>query len=62
MSFDIIIQYIKSFSEVYLPFKNDVIAVQPVADNYLIFPKMSLETDYFRDPRPVGQIYVGNLE
>ena len=45
VSFDIIIQYIKSFSGVYLPFKNDVIAVQPVADNYLLLPKVFLETD-----------------
>ena len=62
MSFDIVIQYIKSFSGVYLPFKNYVIAVEPVVDNYLISWKVFLEKDQFRDNRPVGQIYAGSLE
>jgi len=45
MLFDIIIQYIKSFSGFYLPFKNDVIAAQTAVDNYLILPKVFLEAD-----------------
>ena len=45
MSFDIVIQYIKSFSGVHLPFKNDVFAAQTAVDNYLILPKVYLETD-----------------
>jgi len=38
MSFDII-QYIKAFWGVYLPFKHDVFAVQTMVDNYIIVPK-----------------------
>jgi len=45
MSFDFIIQYIKSSSGVYLPVKNDVITYQTVVNNYLIIPKVFLETD-----------------
>jgi len=62
MSFDIVIQYIKSFSGIYLPFKNDVIAVQPVVDNYLILWKVFLEKDQFRDARPFVQIKAGSLK
>ena len=53
LSFDIIIKYIKSFSEVYLPFKHDVIAAQTVVDNYLILPKVILETDDLLIPAPL---------
>jgi len=56
------LQYIKSFSGVYLPFKHDVIAVQTVVDKYLILPKVFLETDYLGDRRTVRQIDTGRLE
>ena len=56
MSFAIIVEYIKTFRGVYLPFKHDVFAAQTVVDNYLIFPKVFLETDDLGDPRSVGQI------
>ena len=45
MYFDIMVQYIKSFSAVYLPFKHDVVTVQTVIDNYLILPKVFLKSD-----------------
>jgi len=43
--FDFVIKYIKSFREVYMPFKDDGIAVQTVVDNYLIRPKVFLKSD-----------------
>ena len=61
-SFDIIVEHIKCFGGVYLPFKHDVIAFQSVVDNYLIFPIVFPETDYFGDPRTVRQIYASRLE
>jgi len=45
MSLDIIIKYIKYFSGVYLPLKYYVIAVATAVHNYLILPKVFLETD-----------------
>jgi len=62
MSFDIIVQYIKSFSGVYLPLKHNVITVQTVVDNYLMLPKLLLDTDDFGDPRTDRQIDTGRLE
>jgi len=53
--FDIIIQCIKSFRGVYLPFKHYIFEVQIVVDNYLILPKVFLEKIYFRDSRPLDK-------
>ena len=44
LSFDIVIQYIKYFTEVHLPFKRDVITVQTEVDKYLPLPNVFLET------------------
>ena len=55
MSFDIIIQYIKSFSAVYLPLKNEVIAVQTSVENYLIHPKISWKRIISGMPAPLDK-------
>ena len=60
--FDVVIEQIISFDCVDLPFKNDVFTFQTVIDNYLVLPKVFLESDQFRNPRTVRQIDPDCLE
>ena len=60
--FDLVLKYIESFRSVYLSFEHYIFTAQTAVDDYLILPKVFLETDQFGNPRPVGQIDTGNLE
>jgi len=62
MSFDLMVKYIESYRGVYLSFEHYVFTAQTAVDDYLILPKMFLESDQFGNPRPVGQIDTGSLE
>jgi len=60
--FHIVIERNNSLDRVDLPFKHYVFTAQTVIDNYLVLPKLFLESDQFRNSRPVRQIYAGRLE
>jgi len=62
MSFDSIVKYIESFRGVYLSFEHYVFTAQTAVDDYLILPKVFLESDQFGDPRPVRQIDTDSIE
>ena len=62
MSFDLVGKYIESFRGIYLPFEHYIFTAQTTVDDYLILPKVFLESDQFGDPRPVGQIDTGSRE
>ena len=54
--FDIVIDQINSFDRVDLRIKNYVFTAQTVIDNWLVLPKVFLETDQFRNTCTVRQI------
>jgi len=62
MSFDFVVKYIESFRGVYLSFKHYVFTAQTTVDDYLLLPKVFLESDQFGKLRPVGHIDTGSLE
>jgi len=62
MSFDLILRHIDSFRGVYLFFEHYIFTAQTAVDDHHILPNVFLESDQFRDPRPVGQIDTGSLE
>jgi len=62
MSFDLVVKYIESFRGVYLSFEHYIFTAQNSVVDYLILPKVFVESDQFGDPRPVGQIDTGSLE
>jgi len=62
MSFDRDVKYIESFRGVYLSFEHYVFTAHTAVDDYLILPKVFLESDQFGDPRSVGQIDTGSVE
>jgi len=62
ISFDLVVKYIESFRGVYRSFEHYVFTAKTAVDDYLILPKVFLESDQFEDPRPVGQVDIGSIE
>jgi len=62
ISFDLVVKYIESLRGAYLSFEHYVFTALTAVDDSLILPNMFLESDQFRDPRPVGHIDTGSLE
>jgi len=56
MSFDIVVDYVKTFGRVDLTCEHYVFTTKTLIHNYLIVPKMFFETVKFGDPASISQI------
>jgi len=56
MSFDVVVDWCDSFGSVDLTFEHYIVTTETLINNYLIFPKMFLETVKSGNPRTVIRI------